>query len=70
MATLIERRMIDLGELVEELQGEMETFETARRSPLRLDLISQLTEAIVEQAQLLHQSLHQVTTGGEYLGAR
>ena len=68
MATLIERRAIELGELVEELQGELETLETARRSPLHLKLISQLTAAVIDQADLLRQAVNQVTAG-EYQGA-
>jgi len=61
MATPIEKNLIELGELVEELQGELETLEIARRSPLHLDFLSNLTLAVIEQAQLLHQSVNQIT---------
>ncbi len=67
MATLIERHTIDLAELVEELQDELETIDTARRSPLQLSLISQLACEIIEQAQLLRQSVVRLVPG--YLDA-
>ena len=69
MATRIERQIIALGELVEELQGELETLETARRSPLHLNLLANLTTAVMEQAQDLHQSVNQITISSGYQNA-
>ncbi|MGH2481115.1 MAG: hypothetical protein ACRDHW_15780 [Ktedonobacteraceae bacterium] len=61
MATIIERHLIDLTELVEELQEGIETIEIVQYSPVHMCSVAALATAIMEQARQIRCSLKTMT---------
>jgi len=61
-ADAAEKHMTELNWLVEELQAEIDTFDTSQPSLIHAHLISNLTLAIVKRTLLLRWIVRRVTS--------